>query len=66
MQIEVNIGLCKLLFNQSEAGILVGGMAILDGKLKPAGKFNMSNSTAEAVRFESELPRIIDVFAHRA
>ena len=25
-QIEVNIGLCKSLFNQSEAGILVGGM----------------------------------------
>ena len=29
MQIEANIGLCKPLFNQSAAGILVGGMRTL-------------------------------------
>ena len=40
-QIEVNIGLCKLLFKQSEAGILVGGMTIV---ILPAARLCMDNS----------------------
>ena len=31
MQTEADSGLCTVLFNQSEAGILVGGMIILFG-----------------------------------
>ena len=39
-QIEVNIGLFKPLFNQSEAGILVGGMTMLNNVWKKKHHFD--------------------------